>query len=447
VTRWWCEWAWSPGGPLRSALLLEVADGRITRADAGAEPGRATVLRGLTLPGFVNAHSHAFHRLLRGRTQAGRGSFWTWRTRMYELAAVLDPELMRDLATAVYAEMAQAGITTVGEFHYIHRDPDGHRYAEPNAMGAAIINAASAAGLRLTLIDTCYLSAGPGLPLAPEQRRFGDGDADAWATRADELSDTATMRVAGAVHSARAVAPDQMKVVAEWAARRGAPLHAHVSEQPRENEECLAAYGRAPVQLLDRAGLLQARFTAVHATHLTGGDIETLGRAGAVCCFCPTTERDLADGVGPAQALTAAGCQLALGTDSGAVIDFFEEARAVELNERLVSGIRGQHSAAELLAAATAGGARSLGWDECGRLTPGGLADFVTVSMDSVRLAGSEPEYLLESVAFAASAGDVTSVVVGGRRVVADGRHLLVPDPARAITAAARRARERTAAR
>jgi formiminoglutamate deiminase len=292
-------------------------------------------------------------------------------------------------------------------------------------MGQVLLDAAAAAGIRITLLDTCYLHGGIGVELDPIQRRFGDGDALGWAARASALDNltSATARVGAAIHSVRAVDPASAEVVGAWAAERDVPLHCHVSEQPAENDQCVAAYGITPVGLLDRHGLLGERFTAVHATHLTDTDIAALGTSGTAVCLCPTTERDLADGIGPALALRDAGSTLALGSDSHAVIDLFEEARAVEHHERLASLVRGNHDAPNLLRAATANGHASLGWPEAGRLEAGALADLCTVRLDSVRLAGARREHLLESVVFAAAAADVDHVVVGGEVVVRDGAH------------------------
>jgi formiminoglutamate deiminase len=227
----------------------------------------------------------------------------------------------------------------------------------------------------------------------------------------------------------RAVDPEAAATVAAWATERNRPLHAHVSEQPVENEACLDAYGRTPTGLLDYAGALTANFTAVHATHLDDGDVSLLGRARACCCVCPTTERDLADGIGRMRQLTDAGASLSLGSDSHAVIDMFEEARAVELDERLASGERGHHSAAALLRAASADGHACLGWPDAGRIAPGARADLVTVSLDGVRLAGWEPESALDAVVFAAGAADVRGVVIDGEEIVRDGQHLYLDVP------------------
>jgi formiminoglutamate deiminase len=433
----WCEFAWLGGERAEADVLIEVDGGRITSVERGvAMPpaSMADALYGLTLPGFANAHSHAFQRALRGRAQdAGRGSFWTWRERMYELAATLDPDSYLRLARATYGEMALAGITAVGEFHYLHHAPDGKPYDDPNAMGTALIEAAADAGVRLTLIDTCYLHGGFGEPLEGAQRRFGDADAEAWAARVDALAADDHVRIGAAIHSVRAVDSDSARIVADWASARNAPLHAHVSEQPEENEACVAAHGVTPMRLLADAGAAGDRFTAVHATHLTPEDIGLL--ADSTVCLCPTTERDLADGIGPARQLRDAGASLSLGSDSHAIIDPLEEARAIELDERLATGVRGNHAAGDLLRAATAAGYRCLGWPDGGRIEAGALADLVTVSLKSVRLAGTAPEHSPESVVFAGSAADVTHVLASGRFIVRGGVHHRI-DVARELEAA-----------
>lgn len=421
-----CELAWLGGEKVESEVLLEVAGDRIVHVERQAQvPADAERIAGLTLPGLVNAHSHAFQRALRSRAQArGEGSFWTWREEMYRLAGQLDPDSLRALARAAFAEMALAGITLVGEFHYLHHAPGGRPYADPNEMGRQLVLAATEAGLRATLIDACYLCGGVGRPLEGTQLRFGDGSAEAWAARTEALRGGTRVRHAAAIHSLRAVPPDECRVVAEVARARGQVLHAHVSEQPAENEACLAAYERTPTRLLADAGALDERFCAVHATHADPADQALLGAARSAVCLCPTTERDLGDGVGQAAAVRDAGARLCLGSDSNAVVDLFEEARAVELDERLTSGSRGRHSAGDLLAAATAGGAASLGWPECGRLAEGALADLAVLRLDSVRLAGARQEHLLAAAVFAASAADVRDVMAGGRWIVRDGAHL-----------------------
>ncbi|WP_031025144.1 formimidoylglutamate deiminase [Streptomyces sp. NRRL WC-3725] len=434
---YWLEHAWL-GTYVEPGVTVEVADGRIgaVRTGTPTPPPGAEVLRGLTLPGLANAHSHAFHRALRGTVQVGSGTFWTWREVMYSVADRLTPETYHDLARAVYAEMALAGITCVGEFHYVHHAPGGTRYADPNAMGEALIAAAAEAGIRITLLDTCYLSAGFGEPPTAHQLRFSDGSAEAWAERCAVLKERDHARIGAAIHSVRAVPAGQLTTVARWAGERRAPLHVHLSEQTAENDACLAAHGRTPTRLLADHGVLGPRTTGVHNTHLTDEDIALLGDSGTGTCMCPTTERDLADGIGPAVALQRAGSPLSLGSDSHAVIDLLEEARAMELNERLRTRTRGHWTAAALLRAATADGHAALGWDDAGAIEPGALADLTTIALDSVRTAGPLPRLGAETAVFAAGAADVRHTVVGGRHVVRDGVHTLVPHVPQALAAA-----------
>jgi formiminoglutamate deiminase len=345
---------------------------------------------------------------------------------MYAVAERLDPDSYRRLATAAYAEMALAGVTCVGEFHYLHHQAGGRPYGDPHAMSRALADAAEAAGIRVSLLDTCYLAGGIDVPLDGVQLRFGDGTVQDWAARRLEVSGSVTgehVRHGAAAHSVRAVPLPDLPVVAEAAA--GSPLHVHLSEQPAENEQCLAAYGRTPTQVLHESGVLGPLTTAAHATHLTGDDVRLLGSSRTYVCMCPTTERDLADGIGPARALRDAGAPLTLGSDSHAVVDLLEEARAVELDERLASGVRGTWSGVALLDAATSAGHASLGWEDAGRIEVGARADLVAVDLGSVRTAGGAASDALDRAVFAASAADVTDVVVGGRRVVTDRRHVL----------------------
>jgi formiminoglutamate deiminase len=400
-------------------------------------------LPGLTMPGLANAHSHAFHRALRGRTQVGEGTFWTWREQMYAVVAGLNPDSYLDLATGVFTEMALAGITTVGEFHYVHHDVGAAAYADANAMGHAVIEAARAAGIRITLLDTCYLAGGISAELNGTQRRFSDGDAAGWASRVDALHSAYQgcddVVIGTAMHSVRAVPVDQIGSISQVAEKFDAPLHVHLSEQRAENDVCLARYHLTPAQLLESHGALGVRTTAVHATHLSQADIEVLGDTGTCVCMCPTTERDLADGIGAARALFEAGAPISLGSDSNAVIDMFEEARGMELNERLRSERRGHWPTSDLIDAATATGHASLGWPQAGRLAQGALADFTTVGLDSIRLSGTTTALAAESVIYAATAADVRHVVVGGRTIVRDGVHTLVRDAPARLDAAIRK--------
>ena len=415
MTTYWCERAWLGSSGFVDGVVVEVDGTHITDVSVAEPAPGAERLVGLTIPGFANCHSHAFHRALRGRTQQQRGDFWTWRETMYAVADRLDPDTYYALALATYREMALTGITAVGEFHYLHHGPGGAPYADANAMGHAVAQAARDAGLRIALLDTCYLSAGFGAEPSGVQRRFSDGTVDAWRDRVSALEADATnpaVVVGAAIHSVRAVPHTALGDVAT--ALPEAPLHVHLSEQVAENTACLQRHGCTPTQLLAVHGVLSERLSAVHATHLTAGDIALLGEAKCNACFCPTTERDLADGIGPSRQLAGAGATLTLGSDSHAVIDMFEEMRAVELDERLVSGQRGSWAAAELLLAATADGHRSLGF-VAGQIAPGAWADLVTLDASSPRTAGTAADS--GTVVFAAAAADVRSVIASGRRL------------------------------
>ncbi|MCU1359393.1 MAG: formiminoglutamate deiminase [Ilumatobacteraceae bacterium] len=429
ATAYHCQLAWLGDDHPSADVLIEIDGDRIVTVTPGVDkPQHATALPGLTMPGLANSHSHAFHRALRGRTHDGVGSFWTWREQMYELAATLEPQTYHRLARAVFAEMALAGVTCVGEFHYLHHQPDGSPYADPNVMGASLISAAADAGIRITLLDACYLHGGIDQPPNEVQQRFSDVRVDLWGQRVELLRglDSPTVRIGAAIHSVRAVDPEAIQAVAAWAIERQMQLHAHVSEQPSENHDCVQAYALTPTELLAERSALEAAFTAVHATHLTDHDMRLLATHGSTVCLCPTTERDLADGIGPTVGLAEAGVAMSLGSDSHAVIDLFEEARALELDERLVAQVRGNHLVTSLLTAATVNGHRCLGWPDAGRLAVGNLADLVTIDLGSVRTAGSAPAHALATAVFAATAADVRHVVVGGRVVVADGRHVSI---------------------
>jgi len=383
--RWHAEQAWL--GHRAENVLIEVENGRISAIEERIPaPPDAVALKGWTVPGFANVHSHAFQRLLRGEIESGGGDFWEWRAQMYRFTE-WDPADYFKHARLLFREMLEAGITAVGEFHYLH----GHG----NELGEALIDAAREEGIRITLIDACYLRGGmDGGPLEAEQLAFSDGDADSWARRMDELKETNGARIAAAIHSVRAVDPESMRVVATYARERRMPLHIHLAEQAAEVEACLAVEGVTPTELLQR-------------------EISLLGENEVSICACSTTERDLGDRVGPLRALEAAGCDLAVGSDSNAVVDMLEEARGLELDQRRATGRRVLHQPEDLLRASTVNGMRTLGW-ESGELRTGMLADFVTLDAPRDLWREMSPSYLI----YGFSGRDVTNVVVGGETVV-----------------------------
>lgn len=426
--RYRCGSVWlddRPSGPVD----VVVRDGTIVAIEplSVVDPAPDDVverLPGLVLPGFADAHSHLFHRALRGRTHAGGGSFWTWREAMYSLAGRLDPDRFRALAVAVQTELVCAGYTAVGEFHYLHHGRDGVPYAEPNALGLSIFEAAELTGIRVTLLDTLYLSGGFSRPLSRTQQRFSDGSVAAWAERVAALDGHQGDRgtVGAAVHSVRAVPPSAL-----GRARRAIGdrvTHIHLSEQPQENEDCLRVTGATPTALLDGAGLLGPRTSVVHATHLTAADAAALGRNGVTAVICPSTEADLADGLADIGGMVSAGVRLACGGDQQVQVDPFTQARGIEWGERLATGFRGTVSPCELVRAATATSHRSIG-SPAGRIAVGEPADLVAVRTDTARTAGSDPAQLVMS----ASAADVAVVVIDGEVIARDGVHVRLGDP------------------
>lgn len=426
-------------------ISFDRASGIITaigRRDPAVERATDAVLydlgRALVIPGMINAHSHAFQRMIRGathrRAHADPSSFWSWREAMYAAANSLEVDDLRRVTAACFAEMLRRGITCVGEFHYLHRDRDGQPYADPNELSLQIIRAADEVGLRLCLLEVHYTRAGFGHegPL-PEQRRFCDGSLDAYLARLDTLRSLAAsrfdmlrdmLRIGVAPHSVRAVRAAELGALAAYAERHQLPIHAHVSEQVLENQQCLAEYGRTPLEVFADAGCLARphAFTAVHAIHVTSGDLQRLNDQQV--CACPTTEADLGDGIVPAAAWLEHRATLALGSDSNAIIDLVQEARLLEMHERLAQRARLRliddegRVAPVLLAAATTGGARSLGWPQLGRLAIGSPFDAAVFELDHPLLRGVAPELVLDALVLAGTAEPITQVWVGGRRKI-----------------------------
>lgn len=404
-----CRTALIDGAAVPNVRLRVDDGGRIARVDRGVAPRAGDLTLGFVLPGSANAHSHAFHRVMRGRTHDSGGDFWHWRRQMYAAAGRLDPDRYHDLALGVFGEMLVAGWTAVGEFHYLHHRADGTNYLPVHAMELALAEAARTVGIRLTLLDTCYLTGGFGRPLAAEQRRFADGTAARWLDRWSSLHDSLPEGtvLGAAIHSVRSVPPEAIREIVRSLPAE-VPLHVHLSEQPLENEECLRAYGLTPTHLLARAGALSPRLSAIHATHLTDDDVRMLGDAGTTVVICPTTEADLGDGIGPARRLADAGAVIALGSDQHAVVDPFLEARGIEAGERLASGSRGRFEPAALTDALTINGYGSLG--QAGGIREAALCDLVEIDRSSVRTAGADPGQIV----LVATASDVRRVIVGG---------------------------------
>lgn len=442
------------------AVEFNESTGRIARVahrleldahDAVPLPGRAL------MPGFVNAHSHAFQRLIRGRTQwrpadTAVANFWSWREAMYSAALNLSPEDVYDVSRWCFIEMLRAGITTVGEFHYLHNAPDGRPYTDRAELARRVIGAAQDAGIRICLLNTCYAAGGIGQPLSHEQRRFDTGDVDTYVAMTEGLAadvvGQARVSVGIAPHSVRAVPREWIGMLHAFAATRDLPFHMHVSEQLAEVDACVGRFGLRPVELLDDEGVLDERFTGVHATHINDREVVMLAIGGGTVCACPTTERDLGDGFLRGADLLRAGAGIALGTDSQTMLDMFEEARLVEYNERLrrmqrVLLTRGAGDVLEvaptLLRMATSAGARSLRVP-AGALEEGALADFIGIDLDHPALAGWTAATLPAMLAFSAAPDVVSDVWVGGRNVVANGLHGRQEEGMRAFNAVAGRA-------
>ncbi len=419
-----------------------VCDNSVIRIVEGSEVTDAVRLKGrVILPGMVNAHSHAFQRVIRGRTEHrshnNTDSFWTWREQMYAAANRLQPEDIYAASRMAFLEMALTGITAVGEFHYIHHSSGGSAYADPNLLEREVIRAARDVGIRIALLRVAYARAGFETDANPLQVRFIEESPEIYLTHLEQLLGAPELTngmawVGVAPHSVRAVPLDYLKTIVAFANERQLPVHMHVAEQPAEVSACIEEYGRSPVALLETEGLLSNRFTAVHAIHVTPKAIGAIARAGALVCACPTTERNLGDGVVPVDAYFDAGVRVALGTDSQIQMDLLEDARELEYHLRLQKTARNvlaPHDdpgsaalARRLFDCATVNGAKSIGFAG-GRLEPGAPADFFTVNLDDPSIAGSSSDDLLANIVFSLSRAAVRDVVVAGKRIVEDGRH------------------------
>lgn len=433
-TGWLPDLIYTDGAFQSGLAIFADENGRIQRLSSAPEDLRKAqrLARKAMLPGLVNGHSHAFQRVLRGRaeyrTSAERDSFWTWRGAMYRAANRLTPEALYHASRMAFLEMALGGITTVGEFHYLHRAPGGQPYADRNELSLQVIRAARDVGVRIALLRSAYVRSGHGRAAQPEQARFLTPDFEEFVADTEALRATADPTADGmawvgiAPHSLRAVPLDYLRRAVAYARVWGLPVHMHVSEQPADVEACLAEYGLRPVELLARNDLLDVGFTAVHGIHVTGEEISGLASAGATVCACPTTERNLGDGTVPADQLTNARVPISLGSDSNVQIDLLEDARSLEYHLRLAKLERAVLTARHLFSCATEAGAASL-FLKGGKLEAFQTADFFTVALDDPSLAGSDPESLLANVVFSAARSAIRDVIVRGKYVVRDGRH------------------------
>ncbi|HEX7733556.1 MAG TPA: formimidoylglutamate deiminase [Ktedonobacteraceae bacterium] len=420
------DYVYTPAG-LQADVVVVVSDNGVIQA---LEPRRADALvtdalPGMALlPGFVNAHSHVFQRALRGHTHrplSERDTFWTWRSAMYAEAARLDPDRLYASALVTYREMLAAGYTTVGEFHYVHHQPGGQPYANPNAMSEAVLQAGREAGIRVVLLMTAYAQSGFGQPPEEGQLRFCDASVERYLERVEALR-VAGVPVGVAPHSVRAVPANWFRAIAEYSRAHQLPLHVHADEQRAEIEQAQSACGCTPIELLESFGALHQHTTVVHATHASAGEIELLASSGSTVCVCPTTEGDLGDGIAPYAELLAAGIPLAIGADSNTRLDPFEELRWAEYSARMRYQRRRVLVADELaapgpllLATGTTVGARALGL-ATGEIAPGQPADMVAINLNHRALTGWTRDDLLDVLFFGASADVIAGTWVQGRK-------------------------------
>jgi len=436
--------AWLPdliytNGRFESDRAVECdSAGNITRiVESKDAPNAIRLNKRALLPGMINAHSHAFQRELRGRTehrsQQTTDSFWTWREQMYAVANRLNAGDIYNASFMAFLEMALTGITAVGEFHYIHHQPDGSAYSDPNLLEREVIRAAQDVGIRIALLRVAYARAGYQTEPNPQQIRFIEHSPEIYLKHLELLLSVPELQggsasIGVAPHSVRAVPLDYLKRIIAFANERELPVHMHVAEQPAEVSACIEEYGRSPVALLETEGLLSKRFTAVHAIHVTPKAIAALARAGALVCACPTTERNLGDGVVPADAYFDAGVRVALGSDSQIQIDLLEDARELEYHLRLQKMERnvlsGSALAQRLFDCATLNGAMSIGLHGGGKIEAGSPADFFTVDLDDLSIAGASPDSLLANIVFSLSRTAVRDVIVGGTQIIENGIHV-----------------------
>jgi formimidoylglutamate deiminase len=426
-------------GKFATNVELHVDDGgKIAQVQPEAPRSDAESMAGIAIPGMINVHSHAFQRGMAGLTEyrtAEHDSFWTWRELMYHFLRWLTPDDCYVLARQLYLEMLLAGYTSVGEFHYLHNDPEGRPYESRSAMADALIAAARDVGIRMCLLPTLYQRGGFSKPLEAGQKRFGMS-LDDCLTLTTELqrrhANDARLRFGFAIHSLRAVDMPvaQRAVEAIGKAMPGRPLHIHAAEQQREVDDCLAAHGRRPVAwVLEDLGA-DERWCLIHATHLDWEECHQLAESGAVAGLCPTTEANLGDGVFPSEMYTQAGGRWAIGTDSHIGLDPRGDLRMIEYSQRLTQQRRvvlrgeGQSCGEFLCTAAWRGGRQALGLN-AGQIELGQQADLLVIDDQDPNFAGLPPERWLDSLVFCEIGNPIRHVMVDGQWVVRDGRHAL----------------------
>ncbi len=418
---------------------LEIDGSRIVGISKSAQPD-IEFKNAAIIPGFANAHSHSFQRVIRGQTEwahAGtRDDFWSWRTAMYQAASQLTPEQIQAVAEWTFLEMIKAGITAVGEFHYLHHQPNGERYAQIGELSQRVIAAANRVGIRITHLPVAYARGGFNRPIVDEQRRFVFEKPEAFLTLVDELrtryADNETVTIGLAPHSIRAVSTDWLDACQDAARYWQCPLHIHVCEQRRELEECSAEYGLTPIELLLKHTVLGDQTTLVHATHLAVEDIKHISNTNSIVCGCPTTEANLGDGFLPSSDLLQRNIRISLGTDSHAQIDLFQEGRCVDMQQRLLRQQRNplacfsqkpgspQRSSDVIWPMMTTNGYHSLGIDG-GVLQPGSLADFVVVDLAHPSCLGATSDNLLDTLVLAGQPDAIKAVFVNGKAVLQNG--------------------------
>jgi formimidoylglutamate deiminase len=394
------------------------------------------------VPGLVNVHSHAFQRAIRGKTEYispenPEDDFWSWRRQMYRAANELNADAFEEVARLTFVEMLRRGITTVGEFHYVHHQPDGTPYEDPNELAKRVIRAAQDVGIRINLLRTAYHRAGYEKSDNLQQRRFYEPDIETYLNRFDDLAEFSHTRdgvsVGFAPHSIRAVSRQWLEAIADRATTEQIPVHIHACEQPREIRESIAEYGMTPIRLLEETGLMDANLTIIHGTHLSEDDFDILADGKPVICACPTTEQNLGDGFVESSRLLADGIRIAVGSDSHAIIDLLSEMRILEYNERLRSQQRNRLVASGnvggitdtgrfLISIGTANGAEALQMN-VGRLKEGATADFVTVDLEDISMTGVSAEHFPAHWILSSTTACIRDVFVGGQAVVSGRMH------------------------